>query len=387
MKIINIFIGLLLPLNAAQLQAAQNLPLADPFILYYNDKYYAYGTSDANGIVVYTSDDLQYWSKQPTLALHKNNSYADRWFWAPEVYHVNGKFLMYYSADEHICVATSDSPLGPFVQSEKQPMLPDKAIDNSLFIDDDGKAYIFFVRFTDGNAIWMAELENDYTTIKTATMRLCFAANTSGWEADMGKVNEGPFVVKHKGYYYLTYSANDYQSQNYGVGFAFTTDLSGTWTKYSGNPILQKPGQLVGSGHHCLFLDKDQNLKMAFHAHKSVSSVQPRETYITSVSFTNPARGLPIMQVSADYQPLYIYDSSSSINSAIKKSDSRIIVKGKNLKIEGDYIKNVALFTVNGYLWSKIEKSPFSFKELEKGVYFAVIKYNNNVQETRKILI
>ena len=309
MKIANILTGLLF-LSVMSAFSAQKLPLADPFILYHDNTYYAYGTSDANGIVVYTSTNLHFWKKQSNLALHKNNSYADRWFWAPEVYCINGRFYMYYSADEHICVATSDSPLGPFVQDVKEPMLPDKAIDHSLFIDDDGKPYLFFVRFTDGNAIWMAELENDYKTIKTNTMKLCFAANTSGWEADMGKVSEGPFVLKNNGYYYLTYSANHFESQNYGVGFAYTSNLAGSWTKYSGNPILQKPNGLFGSGHHCLFRDKDNNLKMAFHAHRSATSVSPRETYITSVGFTNPPRGLNILTAGAYYQPLYIDDGS-----------------------------------------------------------------------------
>lgn len=290
------------------------LPLADPYILYHDNTYYAYGTSDANGIVVYTSRDLKFWTKAPRLALHKNDSYADRWFWAPEVYFINGKFYMYYSADEHICVATAQSPLGPFVQDVKQPMFAEKGIDHSLFIDDDGKAYLFFVRFTNGNAIWMAEMENDYKTIKTSTLRLCFAANTSGWEASMGKVNEGPFCIKHNGYYYLTYSANDYQSQNYGVGYAFTNTLSGNWTKYNGNPVLIKPNGLVGAGHHCLFRDKDQQLKMVFHAHKSTTSVHPRETYITSVYFEKPPRGMSILKVSPDYQPTYILDTAFGRN-------------------------------------------------------------------------
>jgi beta-xylosidase len=32
---------------------------------------------------------------------------------APEVYYINGKFHMYYTAEKRICVATSDSPTGP----------------------------------------------------------------------------------------------------------------------------------------------------------------------------------------------------------------------------------------------------------------------------------
>ncbi|MEA4982232.1 MAG: family 43 glycosylhydrolase, partial [Paludibacter sp.] len=159
-----LIVFILFVFNPVSSWAMQKLPLADPFILYHNNQYYAYGTSDANGIAVYTSDDLKFWSKASRLALHKDNSYADRWFWAPEVYYLNGQFYMYYSADEHICVATAKSPLGPFTQEVQQPMFAEKGIDNSLFIDDDGKAYLFFVRFTDGNAIWMAELENDYKT-------------------------------------------------------------------------------------------------------------------------------------------------------------------------------------------------------------------------------
>jgi hypothetical protein len=39
----------------------KRVPLADPFILLYDDVYYAYGTSSSDGIVVYTSDDLTVW--------------------------------------------------------------------------------------------------------------------------------------------------------------------------------------------------------------------------------------------------------------------------------------------------------------------------------------
>ena len=119
------------------------VPLGDPFIMLYEGTYYAYGTHADDGIEVYTSDDLQTW-KYKGMALQKKDVWADRWFWAPEVYEVNGKFYMYYSADEHICVATADSPAGPFTQSKKEPQIADeKCIDNSLFIDDDAHLISF----------------------------------------------------------------------------------------------------------------------------------------------------------------------------------------------------------------------------------------------------
>lgn len=261
------------------------VPLADPFILYYSERYYAYGTYADEGISYFTSNDLREWTRGPRVALHKNDSWGDKWFWAPEVYHVNGKFYMYYSAQEHICVAVADSPEGPFKQVERTPMLPnEKAIDNTLFIDDDGTPYLLFVRFNDGLNIWVAELEEDLLTINMATMHKCINVSQT-WERDWGRVNEGPFVIKHKGIYYMTYSANSYESHNYGIGCATATNINGPWTKYSHNPLLQKPKGLVGAGHHCIFKDKDGNLKLAFHAHNNADEIQPRHMYITDVGF------------------------------------------------------------------------------------------------------
>ncbi len=257
----------------------------DPFIMLHNDIYYAYGTNAADGIEVYTSSDLKEWKKEDKLALHKDDSYGDKWFWAPEVYNVNGKFYMYYSADEHICAAVSDSPIGPFVQQEQKPMLDgEKAIDNSLFIDDDGKSYLFFDRFNDGLNIWVGELEEDLITLKTETLHPCIHVSQE-WEEVWPRVNEGPFVIKHNGTYYMTYSANSYESQFYGIGCATATDIFGEWTKYEDNPLLQKPGDLVGIGHGALFYDKDDKLRIVFHAHKDSTNIHPRKMHIGNVGF------------------------------------------------------------------------------------------------------
>ena len=265
------------------------VPLADPFILLHDNLYYAYGTGAENGIEVMTSDDLKVWKRavgtESGLALHKDDSYGEKWFWAPEVYYVNDKFYMYYSAEEQMCVAVSDSPLGPFKQTEKKPMLEgEKNIDNSLFIDDDGKPYLFFDRFNDGLNIWVAELEDDLMTIKEETMHPCIHVSQE-WEEVWPRVNEGSFVVKHNGVYYMTYSANSYESPFYGIGCATATDIMGEWTKYPDNPLLQKPGELVGVGHSAMFKDKAGEWYIVYHAHKSKTAIHPRNMYISKVGF------------------------------------------------------------------------------------------------------
>ncbi|MBD8983555.1 MAG: 1,4-beta-xylanase [Bacteroides cellulosilyticus] len=275
------------------------VPLGDPFIMLHDGIYYAYGTHSGEGIEVYTSNDLLTW-KYEGIALNKKDSWADRWFWAPEVYAVNGKFYMYYSADEHICVAIADSPAGPFVQEKKEPMITDeKCIDNSLFIDDDGTPYLTFVRFNDGNNIWIAELEKDLVTIKKETMRPCLHVSQK-WEEVWPRVNEGSFIIKHNGLYYMSYSANSYESPFYGVGCATATNPMGTWTKYDENPLLQKPGELVGVGHSAMFTDKAGKLRIVYHAHKDKEKIHPRAMYIGEVSFEN-VNGVDRMRISEGY--------------------------------------------------------------------------------------
>lgn len=266
------------------------LPLADPFIMLHDGTYYAYGTSSDDGFEVYTSDDLLTW-KNKGMALNKKDSWGDHWFWAPEVYYVESKkkFYLFYSTEEHICVATADAPQGPFRQEVKQPVWDEKSIDSSLFIDDDGTPYIYFVRFTDGNVIWVAQMNDDLTSFKPETLTECIKVGEP-WELSQdkpAKVAEGPSVLKKNGVYYLVYSANHFESKNYGVGFATSDSPLGPWKKYEGNPILQRTDDLVGTGHGAPFRCKDGSWKYIFHAHWDASTVQPRTSYIKDFAISN----------------------------------------------------------------------------------------------------
>lgn len=263
------------------------LPIADPYILLHNGTYYAYGTSVGNGFEVYYSNDLESWKRSDSLALSEKDSYGSYSFWAPEVYYIKKekKFYLFYSAEEHICVATSDSPLGPFKQDVQKPIREEVSIDTSVFFDDDGKAYLYFVRFKDGNGnvIWCAELEENLKAIKEETLTQCIAA-TEPWELILPKVVEGPSVIKQDGKYYMLYSGNGYTSQDYAIGFAVADSPFGPWKKYDKNPILHKYKGLVGVGHGAPFIDKDGHWRYIFHAHKSLTEIHPRDAYVVDMS-------------------------------------------------------------------------------------------------------
>lgn len=279
-----IFLSIFIAVASAA--AAAKVPLADPFILCDGDTYYAYGTYSSDGIIVFTSKDLRTWRKAG-LALRKQDTNVERWFWAPEVYKVGGEYYMYFSGNEHLYVAKAKSPLGPFVQVGEGPMLAEKAIDSSLFRDKHGRPWLTFVRFNDGNNIWVAPLDKSLCRIDTTRMRHCFSVS-QGWERSLGRVCEGPCVFRRGRKYYMIYSANDFRSRDYGLGLATSRKPDGPWEKRADNPFLQRPDTLVGAGHNAIFTDREGKLRIVFHAHNSRSRVAPRCMYIGTLQFADP---------------------------------------------------------------------------------------------------
>jgi GH43 family beta-xylosidase/uncharacterized protein YjdB len=300
--------------------------IADPYVLYHEGTYYLYGTNTAdwpnmqNGIKVYTSTDLVNWKAHDEWALHKDNTWGNNRFWAPEVIEKDGTFYMYYAVEERLAVATSDSPLGPFVQEKMEPIHPNTPeIDAHIFTDDDGKQYMYFVRFEGGNVIYVAELNDDMKSIKEDTVKFVMRASQE-WEKSQKQpvypVNEGAFVIKHKDTYYLTYSANHFESPDYGVGYATAPSPTGPWTKYEHNPIMKSNIVVPGAGHHSLIHSPDgSELFMVYHTHNSTTATEPRKLAIDRVHFVPQENGPDIMEV---WGPTVTPQPMPSNNVAIK---------------------------------------------------------------------
>ena len=69
---------------------SDHLPIADPYVMLYEGKYYAYGTGgtvEGEGFACFSSDDLKNWTREGQ-ALSAANSYGTWGFWAPEVYYI-----------------------------------------------------------------------------------------------------------------------------------------------------------------------------------------------------------------------------------------------------------------------------------------------------------
>lgn len=279
-------------------QEKKELFFADPTIYVEGGKYYLTGTKGSGstpGFAMLESKDLKNWSIPVGSSLPEymiltkgDQTFGTGGFWAPQIFKAKDRYYMSYTANEQTVLAESNSLLGPYRQKEVGPIDgSEKNIDSFVFRDDDGKYYLYHVRFNNGNYIWVAEFDLKAGKIKPETLTKCFN-QTEPWEATpnfkSGPIMEGPTVVKMKGKYYLFYSANHFKNIDYSVGYAVSDSPMGPWVKYEGNPILHS--SIVGengSGHGDLFEGTDGQLYYVYHVHFSQQQSSPRRTRIVPV--------------------------------------------------------------------------------------------------------
>ncbi len=284
----------------------------DAFVLLHEDKYYLYCTREndrdidwsigwltdhdgKDGIEVHVSEDMEHWTNLGYCLEKGKNIIGDKWFWAPEVSYHNGKFYMVYAADEHLAIAVSDKPEGPFVQTTFEYLDTGRSIDGHLFFDDDGNIYLYYAALIPGmgNLVYMKKMKQDLSDAEPGKGIFLIKAKEQSWESEEGiAIAEGPFVLKHKGLYYLTYSANNVLSPNYAVGYAVSDSPYGPFQKYDGNPILIGDDKLKGYGHHSFVRDKNGDLVCVHHCHNPFSEkVKPRRVCFHMAKFIEDPNG------------------------------------------------------------------------------------------------
>jgi GH43 family beta-xylosidase len=268
--------------------------IGDPSVFEHNGGYFLYPTSNmanaapANiGIRCWYSQNLVDWEAKGWPYLSEPTDWGQNTFFGPEVHSHNGVFLMFYGAapsgggPSRICVAQAASPLGPFKET-KAPLFADSwsEIDAHVFVDDDGKTYLYWTSEKTGFlSISAQQIDLDTLTLTGSPAHDILGAPFLPWEvASFGLgVNEAAFVIKHNGTYYLLYSGNVYNSEDYAVGYATATSPLGPYTKSSANPILKKnlalqpPVSGPGSAHVVSSPDGAE-LFIVYHVHKDAAN-------------------------------------------------------------------------------------------------------------------
>jgi len=96
----------------------------------------------------------------------------------------------------------------------------------------------------------------------------------------------GAFCVKHKGLYYLLYTANHFRSVDYSMGYALSKSPTGPWKKFARNPILKATADIKGPGNGMVVSSPSGGeLIFVYHAHCAPEKIAPRKLCIDRCRF------------------------------------------------------------------------------------------------------
>lgn len=231
---------------------------ADPAIIRYQDKYLLFASHSGG---YWYSDDLMDWKFLAVESLPAIQKYA------PGV--ITIKDTVYYVASsrmkDYVYYSTN-----PFKDNWKRmdKKLPMDVWDPQFFQDDDNKVYLYWgCSNLEKEPIRVVELDKNMQPKTEPVVCIKHNPDEHGWEVfgeknESGKngFNEGAWMTKYKGKYYLQYASNGTQFKTYADGVYTGNSPLGPFKYENYSPFSYKPGGFIGgAGHSSTFQDKYGN--------------------------------------------------------------------------------------------------------------------------------
>ncbi len=256
------------PAARADNPIVQHMYTADPAPLVYDETVYLYTSHDEdvtvndfftmNDWLVFSSKDMVNWTDHGSPLSYQSFSWATGKAWAPHCIERNGKFYMYVPVSDAIGVAVADSPTGPFEDAIGAPLMSNyQYIDPTVFIDDDGQAYLYF-----GNPkLWYVRLNEDMISYSGQIQEVPQTAEAFGQrtgDPDRPTLyEEGPWFYKRNDLYYLVYPAGGIPED---IAYSTSPGPTGPWTyrgtimeNTAGHAFTNHPGVVDYKGRSFFF--------------------------------------------------------------------------------------------------------------------------------------
>jgi arabinoxylan arabinofuranohydrolase len=261
----------LLPVVArADNPIVQTIYTADPAPLVYNGRVYLYTGHDEDGSTTFTMRDWRVWSSADMVNWTDHGSpmslatfsWASANAWAGHAIFRNGRFYWYVPVINRstgrfaIGVGVSNSPTGPFTDALGRPLVENGEFDPAVFIDDDGQAYLYW-----GNPnLWYVRLNADMISYSGGVNQI--PLTTAGFGTRTGNPSrptlyeEGPWVFKRNGTYYIVYPANCCPEH---IAYSTAPGPTGPWTfrgtimPTQGGSFTNHPGVIDFNGSSYFF--------------------------------------------------------------------------------------------------------------------------------------
>ena len=233
---------------------------ADPAVVNFNGKYFMFVTRSHG---YWMSEDMSNWKFIRPQSWYFDGSNAP----AAAVY--KDKIIVYGDPKGYGPIIETNNPeLGDWKTNFAVINIPGQIQDPNLFVDDDGKVYLY-EESSNKWPIRVIELDPDNYYVPKGEEKDLFVLHPDkhGWErfgqdhrSDIDPFIEGPWMFKHNDTYYLEYGAPGTQWNVYADGVYTSKSPFGPFEYAPYNPISYKPGGfLKGSGHGSTVKDNSGN--------------------------------------------------------------------------------------------------------------------------------
>lgn len=224
---------------------------ADPTVILYKGEYWLF-PSHSKGY--WRSSDLLRWT------FVEGKGYAVDKF-APTVVIIRDRMYLATSESTRRIWTTDDPATGVWYEAAT---IASRYEDPAMFLDDDGRLYAYSGLAAKG-PLRVDELDvRDFHVLRSAEIPQSRDKEARGWEVP-GDTNdrpaapsyvEGAWMTKHRGRYYLEYSAPGTEYKTYANGMLVSDDPMGPFVYQDYSPFAVKPtGFITGAGHGSTFAD------------------------------------------------------------------------------------------------------------------------------------
>lgn len=258
---------------------------ADPAARVFNGRVYVVTTHDQDtqtdysqlvDYYLFSSDDMVNWQDHGIIWNSKTNTHWANLAYAPDFIERNGKYYLYFpDGGGSIGVAVADKPEGPYVDPLGHPLVdsstPNGSVqwifDPSVFIDDDGQAYLYFGGGGPGNAR-VIKLNDDMISTSGSAISI-----------DIPHFFEALYMHKHNGTYYLSYSSDT----SAGMKINYMTSKNPTKGFTYRGTILPNPWENNSNNNHASIVDYKGKSYIFYH-NRVVANERGASTFQRSVN-------------------------------------------------------------------------------------------------------
>lgn len=248
---------------------------ADPWMYRHTDGHYYFMVTAGNRLELFKSRSMSRIAEgeRKVVWLPPASGMNSKNLWAPEIHHMNGKWYIYFTANDgggddtrriYVLENEADDPFeGQWV--EKGAVNTEFAGLDGSVLEHQGKLIFMYAGYGHfpayGSAIYAAEMENPWT-LKGENVLL--TKPEYEWEQQGGMaINEGPCFLKRFGKVFLIYSASTCWSDDYALGMLSAPEHSdllnpSSWSKRE-TPVFYKSVKngVFGPGHNSFTVSPD----------------------------------------------------------------------------------------------------------------------------------